>query len=100
VSWAWGVVHIFAWFSNPTVTFLPSGVIPVGVVPVGIALPPLGVSGVAHMQSESISARRLKSLFVAALFPFCAGVPAIGVAVGHNENPLPFMRAECFARRE
>jgi len=93
-----GVPHILDWFSSPTVTLRPSGVIPVGVVPSGIARPPLGVSGVAHMRSARSSAFRLKSLLPAALFPFCAGVPAIGV--GHDKDPLPFVRAECFARRE
>jgi hypothetical protein len=91
---------------------------------------------VVHIWDANSSAFRLKSLFPAALFPFCAGVPAIGVgqfaasiishatpartspcpfpcdgarfvvlfslslarAVGHDENPLPFMRRTDFFR--
>ena len=68
----------------------------------------------------------VKSLFPAALFPFCAGVPAIGVGhcaacagsgipvddtsgdrvlppfgtsgVSHDEDPEPFVRRASFAR--
>jgi hypothetical protein len=40
-----------------------------------------GVGQFAHISRARSSALRLKSLLPEALFPFCAGVPAIGV--GH-----------------
>ena len=52
--------------------------------------------GVVHIACASFSAFGLKSEFPAALFPFCAGVPAIGV--GHDEHPLAFMRRARFCR--
>jgi hypothetical protein len=122
-----GVLHIDAWFSIPTCRFTPSGVIPVALVPGLSVLPPFGTFGVNHCCCASSSAFRLKSEFPAALFPFCAGVPAIGVgqfwaascgsgppaarasrwlfappvtafAVGHDEDPLPFMACADFRR--
>ena len=86
-------------------------------------------TGVIQSRAANSSARRLKSLFPAALFPFCAGVPAIGVghdsatscksappaprasrwlfappvsafAVGHDEDPLAFVRRADFCRCE
>jgi hypothetical protein len=41
-------------------------------------------------QDASATGLRLLSLFPAALFPFCAGVPAMGV--GHPPEPLPDVR--------
>lgn len=65
---------------SATATFLPSGIFPVDDIPSHdcepIALPTVGVG-----QPESATVRRLLSLFPAALLPFCAGVPAMGV--GH-----------------
>lgn len=53
--------------------------------------PPFSASdarGVPHITARaSSSAFRLKSEFPAALFPFCAGVPAIGV--GHAVAAIP-----------
>lgn len=59
-------------------------------------------TGVIHIPVASSSARREKSLFPAALFPFCAGVPAMGVghAMSDDEDPEPFMRRTDFSRRE
>jgi hypothetical protein len=58
----------------------PSGIRPVALIPSQdcdpLLLPTVGVG-----QPASATVRRLLSLLPAALFPFCAGVPAIGV--GH-----------------
>lgn len=58
--------------------------------------------GVPHIAAASSSARRVKSLFPAALFPFCAGVPAIGVghivaaaAVGFCPEPRAVTSCAC-----
>lgn len=68
VSAAEGVGQDFATFSNPTVSFRPSGVKPVALVPGGSVLPPPGVSG--------------------------AGVSG----VGHDEQPFALMARACFCR--
>jgi len=78
----------------------------VRLIPFGIERPPFGTSGVNQRFFSSISSTFLvKSLLPAALFPFWAGVPAIGVgqlgralAVGDDENPLPFVRRADFFR--
>ena len=69
---------MFATCGNATATLRPSGILPVALIPSHdcdpIALPTVGVG-----QPDIAAVRRLLSLFPAALFPFCAGVPAIGV---------------------
>ncbi|MFY8105969.1 MAG: hypothetical protein ACOVKO_03570 [Elstera sp.] len=67
---------------NVTCTLRPSGVLPSAVGPSGSVGPPLGVVGVGQPASSTVL--RLLSLLPAALFPFCAGVPAIGVGQPHS----------------
>jgi hypothetical protein len=60
--------------------------------------PPFSASdarGVPHIARANSSAFRLKSLLPAALFPFCAGVPAIGV--GHFASTIVARLSDCAA---
>ncbi len=82
---------------NATATLRPSGILPVALMPTHdcdpIALPTVGVG-----QPDSATVRRLLSLLPAALFPFCAGVPAIGV--GQPVIAVSDMRRTDARRRE
>ena len=112
------VIHSLAWFANPTVTFLPSGVLPVMDVPGGIDRPPPGVSGVIHSRvtSQSIVPEccrlsvfvrpdvRLRVPLLSPATGVCQQPPGLGVRiafpVGEDEEPLAPMRRADFLRCE
>ena len=71
---------MFATCGSATATLRPSGIRPVALIPSQDCDPLLFPTvGVGHPANATV--RLLLSLLPAALFPFCAGVPAIGV--GH-----------------
>lgn len=73
---------------NHCCTFEPSGLV---ICKADSGLPVLSLLHEVVGQPASSTVFRLESLLPAALFPFCAGVPAMGV--GRPVQPLPDVRA-------
>ena len=70
--------------ANPIFTLRPLGCFPVMDVSGCGRFPPFPSDAVGLFQPARATVLWLESVLPASLFPFCAGVPAIGV--GHPDN--------------